>query len=200
MERKWWTLLAVSVATSMLLLDITVVNVALPSIRQDLGAGFTDLQWVVDAYALTLAALVLPAGSLADRLGRRRLFTAGLAIFSVASLPGESTATSLRSSRPRASRRRRSMAWLRAVVVIQPPGLGGTPSCGHLPGRRQRPPAPHPRRRRCRRRRGSGQPAIGRTPPGRSGRPRLPPAWSRRRRRPRLRPRSPRTDGPRSAP
>ncbi len=86
MARKWWTLIAVSVATFMLLLDITVVNVALPSIREDLGASFTDLQWVVDAYALTLAALVLTAGSLADRLGRRRLFAAGLVIFSVASL------------------------------------------------------------------------------------------------------------------
>jgi EmrB/QacA subfamily drug resistance transporter len=86
MQRKWWTLIAVSVATFMLLLDITVVNVALPSIREDLGAGFTDLQWVIDAYALTLAALVLTAGSLADRLGRRRVFAAGLAIFSVASL------------------------------------------------------------------------------------------------------------------
>src|SRR5919199_1847644 len=58
MERKWWTLTAVSVATFMLLLDITVVNVALPSIREDLGASFTDLQWVVDAYAVTLAALL----------------------------------------------------------------------------------------------------------------------------------------------
>jgi EmrB/QacA subfamily drug resistance transporter len=86
MERKWWTLIAVSVATFMLLLDITVVNVALPSIRDDLGASFTDLQWVVDAYALTLAALVLTAGSLADRLGRRRVFAIGLGIFSVASL------------------------------------------------------------------------------------------------------------------
>jgi EmrB/QacA subfamily drug resistance transporter len=86
MERKWWTLIAVSVATFMLLLDITVVNVALPSIREDLGASFTDLQWVIDAYALTLAALVLTAGSLADRLGRRRVFAAGLAIFSLASL------------------------------------------------------------------------------------------------------------------
>jgi EmrB/QacA subfamily drug resistance transporter len=86
MQRKWWTLIAVSVATFMLLLDITVVNVALPSIREDLGASFTDLQWVVDAYALTLAALVLTAGSLADRLGRRRLFAIGLGIFSVASL------------------------------------------------------------------------------------------------------------------
>jgi EmrB/QacA subfamily drug resistance transporter len=86
MERKWWTLIAVSVATFMLLLDITVVNVALPSIREDLGASFTDLQWVVDAYALTLAALVLTAGSLADRLGRRLVFVAALAIFSAASL------------------------------------------------------------------------------------------------------------------
>src|SRR6266540_2217078 len=86
MARKWWTLIAVSVATFMLLLDITVVNVALPSIRKDLGASFTDLQWVVDAYALTLAALVLTAGSLADRLGRRRVFAIGLGIFSLASL------------------------------------------------------------------------------------------------------------------
>jgi EmrB/QacA subfamily drug resistance transporter len=86
MERKWWTLFAVSVATFMLLLDITVVNVALPSIREDLGASFTDLQWVVDAYALTLAALVLTAGSLADRLGRRRVFAGGLVLFTVASL------------------------------------------------------------------------------------------------------------------
>jgi EmrB/QacA subfamily drug resistance transporter len=86
MARKWWTLGAVSVATFMLLLDITVVNTALPSIEEDLKASFTDLQWVVDAYALSLAALVLTAGSLADRLGRRRVFVAGLAVFSVASL------------------------------------------------------------------------------------------------------------------
>src|ERR671921_1543339 len=86
MQRKWWTLIAVSVATFMLLLDITVVNVALPSIRDDLGANFTDLQWVIDAYALTLAALVLTAGSLADRLGRRRVFAIGLGIFSISSL------------------------------------------------------------------------------------------------------------------
>jgi EmrB/QacA subfamily drug resistance transporter len=86
MARKWWTLIAVSVATFMLLLDITVVNTALPAIQEDLDASFADLQWVVDAYALTLAAFVLSAGSLADRLGRRRVFAAGLAIFTVASL------------------------------------------------------------------------------------------------------------------
>jgi len=86
MARKWWTLLAVSVATFMLLLDITVVNTALPAIQEDLNATFTDLQWVVDAYTLSLAALVLTAGSLADRLGRRRVFAIGLGIFTLASL------------------------------------------------------------------------------------------------------------------
>jgi len=69
----------------MLLLDITVVNTALPSIRKDLGGSFADLQWVVDAYTLALASVVLMAGSLADRIGRRRTFVAGLGIFSVAS-------------------------------------------------------------------------------------------------------------------
>jgi EmrB/QacA subfamily drug resistance transporter len=86
MARKWWTLIAVSVATFMLLLDITVVNTALPSIRDDLDASFTDLQWVIDAYTLTLAAFVLTAGSLADRLGRRMVFAVGVAIFTAASL------------------------------------------------------------------------------------------------------------------
>ena len=86
MERKWWTLIAVCVATFMLLLDITVVNTALPSIRRDLHSSFTDLQWVIDAYALTLAAFVLTSGSLADRLGRKRVFIIGLAIFTLASL------------------------------------------------------------------------------------------------------------------
>ncbi len=86
MARKWWTLLAVSVATFMLLLDITVVNTALPSIQKDLSASFTDLQWVIDAYTLSLAAVVLTAGSIADRVGRRAVFAAGLGIFAVASL------------------------------------------------------------------------------------------------------------------
>jgi EmrB/QacA subfamily drug resistance transporter len=83
--RKWWTLTAVCVATFMLLLDITVVNVALPDIQQDLDASLSSLQWVVDAYSLTLAALLLTAGSLADRIGRRRVFTAGFAVFTLAS-------------------------------------------------------------------------------------------------------------------
>ncbi len=86
MERKWWTLIAVCTATFMLLLDITVVNVALPDIEGELGASFTELQWVVDAYALTLAGLLLTAGSMGDLLGRRRIFVGGLALFTFASL------------------------------------------------------------------------------------------------------------------
>src|SRR6476660_537325 len=70
----------------MLLLDVTIVNVALPSIERDLGANFSDLQWVIDAYALTLAGFVLAAGSLADKIGRRLVFMLGLAIFTASSL------------------------------------------------------------------------------------------------------------------
>jgi MFS family permease len=86
MASKWWTLIAVCLAVFMLLLDITVVNVALPDIRTALDASFTDLQWVVDAYALGLAAVLLASGSLGDLLGRRRIFVAGIALFVGASL------------------------------------------------------------------------------------------------------------------
>jgi EmrB/QacA subfamily drug resistance transporter len=86
LERKWWTLLAVCVATFMLLLDITIVNIALPSIQSDLNASLSSLQWVVDAYALTLASFLLVFGSLGDRLGRRRIFSIGFGIFTLASL------------------------------------------------------------------------------------------------------------------
>ncbi len=85
MERKWWTLLLVSIATFMLLLDVTIVNVALPDIQRELHASLSSLQWVVDAYSLTLAAFLLTAGSLGDRLGRRRVFTIGFGIFTFAS-------------------------------------------------------------------------------------------------------------------
>jgi len=83
---KWWTLLAVCLGTFMLLLDITIVNVALPDIQRALSSSFADLQWIVDAYALTLAAFLLTAGSLADMYGRRLLYLAGLAIFTGASV------------------------------------------------------------------------------------------------------------------
>jgi EmrB/QacA subfamily drug resistance transporter len=85
LERKWWTLIAVSVAIFMLLLDITVVNVALPDIQHSLHSSFRDLQWVVNAYSLTLAAFLLTAGSLADLVGRRRMFVAGLVVFTISS-------------------------------------------------------------------------------------------------------------------
>src|SRR5918912_6966 len=84
-NRKWWTLGAVAIGVFMLLLDITVVNVALPAIRDDLGANFSDLQWVIDAYALTLASLLLVSGSFADLIGRRSVFVIGLVVFSLAS-------------------------------------------------------------------------------------------------------------------
>jgi EmrB/QacA subfamily drug resistance transporter len=83
---KWRTLIAVSIAAFMLLLDVTVVNVALPEIRTDLNASFNELRWVIDAYALTLASTILIFGTLCDRFGRRRVFVIGLAIFSFASL------------------------------------------------------------------------------------------------------------------
>ena len=85
-SRQRWTLVLVCTAAFMLLLDITVVSVALPSIQRDLHASLSDLQWVSAAYALVLAVLLLPAATLGDRLGRRRLFLVGLVIFTVGSL------------------------------------------------------------------------------------------------------------------
>jgi EmrB/QacA subfamily drug resistance transporter len=86
MASKWWTLLVVCLSIFMLLLDVTIVNVALPDIQRDLGSSFEDLQWVVDAYALALAALLLASGSLGDLMGRRRVFVVGLVVFVTASL------------------------------------------------------------------------------------------------------------------
>jgi EmrB/QacA subfamily drug resistance transporter len=86
MARKWWTLIAVCTGVFMLLLDITIVNVALPDIQRAFHASLSDLQWTIDAYALTLAAFLLTAGSLADLLGRRLLFAIGLSIFTAGSL------------------------------------------------------------------------------------------------------------------
>ncbi|WP_395366433.1 MFS transporter [Streptomyces sp. YH02] len=81
-----WTLALASVAMFMLMLDVTVVNVALQDLRTSLGADFSDLQWVIDSYTLTLAAFLLTGGSLADRLGRKRVFNAGLVLFTLSSL------------------------------------------------------------------------------------------------------------------
>ena len=86
MNTQRWTLAVVSIATAMLMLDIAVVNTALPRIGEDLHAGLSGLQWVVDAYTLALASTVLTAGVLADRLGRRRVFAVGLVVFTLSSL------------------------------------------------------------------------------------------------------------------
>jgi EmrB/QacA subfamily drug resistance transporter len=84
-NRKWWTLLAVAFGLFMIMLDNTVVNVALPSIRRDLGISISELEWVFNGYALTFGVLLLTGGKLADLLGRRRIFIAGLVIFTVSS-------------------------------------------------------------------------------------------------------------------
>jgi EmrB/QacA subfamily drug resistance transporter len=86
MRIQRWTLVVVCAATAMLMLDIAVVNTALSRIAEDLNTGLSGLQWVVDAYTLSLATVVLSAGSLADRLGRKRMFEIGLSIFTVSSL------------------------------------------------------------------------------------------------------------------
>src|SRR6478752_3355673 len=85
-SRQRWTLVLVCTAVFMLLLDVTVVSVALPSIQRDLRASLPDLQWVSAAYSLVLAVLLLPAATTGDRLGRRRLFLIGLVIFTAGSL------------------------------------------------------------------------------------------------------------------
>ena len=85
MAHKWWTLVAVCTGVFMLLLDITIVNVALPDMQRAFHASLTDLQWVIDAYALTLAALLLTAGSIADLIGRKLVFATGIVIFTIGS-------------------------------------------------------------------------------------------------------------------
>ncbi len=85
-NRKWWTLAALSFALFMIMLDNTVVNVALPSIQKDLGIGISELEWVVTAYALSFAVFLLSGGKLADRYGRRRIFLIGLTVFTLSSL------------------------------------------------------------------------------------------------------------------
>ncbi|MET9411986.1 MFS transporter [Streptomyces sp. NPDC002935] len=83
---RWWTLGIVALGSFMLMLDLSVVSIALPQIHRSLGGSFADLQWVFDAYALTLAIFLVAAGSLADRIGRKKLFQVGFAIFTAASL------------------------------------------------------------------------------------------------------------------
>jgi EmrB/QacA subfamily drug resistance transporter len=85
-RRKWWTLAAVSFGLFMIMLDNTVVNVALPSIQEDLGASLSQLEWIVAGYALSFAALMLIGGKVADAYGRRLIFVVGIVVFTLASL------------------------------------------------------------------------------------------------------------------
>src|SRR5438477_4770762 len=85
-NRKWWTLFAVSFGLFMIMLDNTVVNVALPTMQRDLHVSISQLEWVVIAYALTFASLLITGGKLADLYGRRRIFVFGLAVFTLSSL------------------------------------------------------------------------------------------------------------------
>jgi len=85
-NRKWWTLAAVSFGLFMIMLDNTIVNVALPTIQRSLHLKISELEWVVTGYALTFGALMLTGGKLSDLLGRRRMFVAGLVIFTLSSL------------------------------------------------------------------------------------------------------------------
>jgi EmrB/QacA subfamily drug resistance transporter len=85
-HRKWWTLAAISFGLFMIMLDNTVVNVALPSIQRDLQVSVSSLEWVVNAYFLTFAVLLLTGGKLGDLIGRRRIFVIGLVIFTLSSL------------------------------------------------------------------------------------------------------------------
>ncbi|MEV6768414.1 MFS transporter [Nocardia sp. NPDC051030] len=84
--RKWLPLFAACLGTLMLLIDVTIVNVALPDMAADLDTGLSGLQWIVDGYALALAALLLVLGSLADRIGAKPVYLAGLGLFTIASL------------------------------------------------------------------------------------------------------------------
>ncbi len=85
-NKKWWTLAAVAFGLFMIMLDNTVVNVALPAIQRDLGVGLSELEWIVSGYALTFAALMLIGGKLADAYGRRLIFVLGIVVFTAASL------------------------------------------------------------------------------------------------------------------
>src|SRR6201986_5352596 len=85
-RRRWWALALLSVVQFMVVLDIAVVNVALPSIQTDLGFSQENLQWVISAYALLFGGFLLLGGRAADLLGRRRVFMVGIVVFSIASL------------------------------------------------------------------------------------------------------------------
>src|SRR5689334_23612166 len=84
-DRRWWMLLVLCLSVLLVTIDNTIVNVALPTLSRDLGASTSKLQWIVDAYRLVFAGLLLVAGHLGDRFGRRRLLQVGLVLFGLTS-------------------------------------------------------------------------------------------------------------------
>src|SRR3954452_11017739 len=92
-NRRWWTLVGACMGLFVLMLDSTVINVALPDIARDLDATTAGLQWVMNAYLLMLAAFVVSAGRLGDILGRRRVFVIGMAVFAAGSVVAATSAT-----------------------------------------------------------------------------------------------------------
>ena len=126
MERKWWTLLVVCVATFMLLLDITIVNVALPKIARDLNASFSDIQWVIDAYALTLASRAAdrrvarrparPAAGVRDRAGAVLVHLAAVRAVAERAVP-DPRARPARGSAARSCSRPRWRCWRRSSTA-----------------------------------------------------------------------------------
>ena len=107
-NRKWWTLGAMCFALFMIMLDNTVVNVALPSIQRDLGASISGLEWTVNGYTLSFAVLLATGGRLGDIFGRRRMFLFGVIIFALSSATaGLATGRDLAGRQPRRPGRRR---------------------------------------------------------------------------------------------
>src|ERR671918_1198668 len=92
-RRRWWTLAILSVSLLIIIIDDTIINVAVPTLQRELGASASALQWIVDAYIIAFAGLLFTAGSLGDRFGRKRLLQLGLVVFGAASVFGAYSAS-----------------------------------------------------------------------------------------------------------
>ena len=93
-KRRWWTLGVLSLSLLIIALDVTILNVAIPTFQRELSATAADLQWILNAYILVFAGLLLTMGSLGDRFGRRRALEIGLVLFGIASLAAAYSQTS----------------------------------------------------------------------------------------------------------
>src|SRR5512136_1656484 len=94
-RRRWWTLVTIAVSVLVVILDASIVNIALPTLQRELNATMSDLQWIVTAYTMVFAGLMLTTGSLGDRLGRARMLQAGIVVFAAGSLLASLAGTGL---------------------------------------------------------------------------------------------------------